>query len=186
MQTLAPDGVDVTSAPLDREFEELFHAHYPLVYRTAYSVTGSREDAEDVVQTIFLRLYQHGGLRGLRENPKAYLYRAAVNAAVSVVRSRRRHIFTDDDTELDRPVEGGLPGSASGSILQGRFIEAIAQLSPSAVEILILRYEHHYSDAEIARLLGTSRSAIAVRLFRARARLKRLMRILPEKGGEKV
>jgi DNA-directed RNA polymerase specialized sigma24 family protein len=40
---------------------------------------------------------------------------------------------------------------------------------------LILRYEHDYSDAEIAKLLGTSRSAIAVRLFRARARLKKFM-----------
>jgi DNA-directed RNA polymerase specialized sigma24 family protein len=42
--------------------------------------------------------------------------------------------------------------------------------------VLILRYEHNYSDAEIARLLGKSRGAVALMLYRARARLKRLLR----------
>ena len=162
-----------TLEPLEQEFEQLFHEHYPLIYRTAFSVTGSREDAEDVVQTIFLRLYRRGAWSGLKDNPKAYLYRAAVNAAVSVMRSKRRHILTGDDSELDRPVEAARPESESG--LRGPFLEALSQLSPQAVEILILRYEHHYSDAEIAKLLGTSRSSIAVRLFRARRRLKKFM-----------
>jgi DNA-directed RNA polymerase specialized sigma24 family protein len=44
------------------------------------------------------------------------------------------------------------------------------------VEVLVLRYEHDYSDAEIARLLGKSRGAVALTLFRARARLKKLLR----------
>lgn len=61
------------------------------------------------------------------------------------------------------------------SVLRREFLDAVAGLSPSAVQILILRYEHNYSDAEIAKLLGTSRSAIAVRLYRARKRLKRFM-----------
>jgi RNA polymerase sigma-70 factor (ECF subfamily) len=161
--------LNVSNEALEQEFEQLFHEHYPMVYRTAYS----REDAEDVVQTIFLRLYRRGELSAVKENPKAYLYRAAVNTAVSVVRSRRRHVLTDDPAELDRPVEATT--STEEPALQGQFLEAIAQLNPSAIEILILRYEHHYSDAEIAKLLGTSRGAIAVRLFRARARLKKFM-----------
>jgi len=165
--------VDVSNDALTQEFEQLFHDHYPLVYRTAYSVTGSREDAEDVVQTIFLRLYRGGELSRLKQNPTAYLYRAAVNAGVSVVRSRRRHVLTDDPGKLDKPVEAKT--SSQNPAFQNQFLDAIAQLNPSAIEILILRYEHHYSDAEIAKLLGTSRGAIAVRLFRARARLKKFM-----------
>jgi RNA polymerase sigma factor (sigma-70 family) len=165
--------LDVTQKPLEQGFEQLFHEHHPLVYRTAYSVTGSREDAEDVAQTIFLKVYKRGGWSRLKENPKAYLYRAAVNEALSVIRSRRRQILTDDPNELDRAVEPA--ASAVGDTLQQQFREALAGLGPSAVEIVILRYEHNYSDAEIARLLGTSRSAIAVRLFRARARLRKFM-----------
>ena len=77
----------VINGPWDQDFEQLFHEHYSLVYRTAYSVTGNREDAVDAVQTIFLRLYRQGELSGLRENPKPYLYRAAVNAAVWFLRA---------------------------------------------------------------------------------------------------
>jgi RNA polymerase sigma-70 factor (ECF subfamily) len=159
-----------TLEPLEQEFEQLFHEHYPLIYRTAYSVTGSREDAEDVVQTIFLRLYRRKDWSALKVNPKGYLYRAAVNAALSVMRSKRRHVLTGNESELDRPVE---QAPSEEPILKGRFFEALAQLTPQALEILILRYKHNYSDAEIAKLLGTSRSAIAVRLFRARRRLRK-------------
>ena len=60
--------------------------------------------------------------------------------------------------------------------LRARLVEAIAQLNPRAVEMIILRYEHDTSEAEIGRLLGTSRAVVAVTLFRARARLKKLLK----------
>jgi RNA polymerase sigma factor (sigma-70 family) len=55
-------------------------------------------------------------------------------------------------------------------------MDAIAQLNPSVVEILILRYAHDYTDAQIAQMLRKSRGTIAVTLYRARVRLKKLMR----------
>lgn len=69
---------DVTNKPLEQGFEQLFDEHYPLIYRTAYSVTGSREDAEDIVQTIFLRLYRRGAWTSLNENPKAFTERPSM------------------------------------------------------------------------------------------------------------
>jgi len=72
------------------------------------------------------------------------------------------------------------PGAAAGTIfddeLRSRLREAIGQLKPVAAEILLLRYAHDYSDAEIARMLGVSRGAIALKLFRLRARLKNVLR----------
>ena len=76
-----------TENPLDPEFDRLFRDHYALVYRTAYSITGRAEDAEDVVQTIFLRLIRREFPPDLKKNPKAYLYRAAFNVSLSVMRS---------------------------------------------------------------------------------------------------
>ena len=165
---------NVTTDPLAQEFEDLFREHYPLVHRTAYSVTGSLEDAEDAVQTLFLRLIRRGLPPGFNSNPKAYLYRAAVNIALDAVRSRRRHILTSDTERLDVPDEAGRPNPESA--IQGPLVDAIAQLNPRAVEMLILCYEHHYSDAEIGKLLGKSRGVVAVTLYRARARLKKLLR----------
>lgn len=58
-----------------REFEGLFREHYQLVYRTAYGVTGRAEDAEDVLQTVFLKLLRRGHSPDLYKNTKGYLYR---------------------------------------------------------------------------------------------------------------
>jgi RNA polymerase sigma factor (sigma-70 family) len=70
---------------------------------------------------------------------------------------------------------GSVAGIEPAEELHRKLYEAIAQLNPKAASILILRYLHNYSDADIAKLLGTSRGVIAVTLYRSRARLKKLM-----------
>jgi RNA polymerase sigma-70 factor (ECF subfamily) len=73
---------EVTNNQWTQEFEKLFTEYSQLVYRTAYGVTGNAEDAEDVLQTIFLRLVRREVPPNLKNNPKAYLYRAAVNVYI--------------------------------------------------------------------------------------------------------
>lgn len=73
-----------------QNFDEIYRDHAPLVYRTAWGVLGSREDAEDVVQTVFLKLLQRESPVEIRTNPGGYLYRAAVNAALDILKARRR------------------------------------------------------------------------------------------------
>jgi len=157
---------------LANDCEELFRDHHALVYRTAYSVTGSRHDAEDVLQTIFLRLLRRVP-PDFDRNPKGYLYRAAINLSLNIVRARRREAPADGLERLPAPVD--VTPAASDDPARRGLLTAIAQLKPRAVEILILRYEHDYSDAQIAQMLGTSRGTIAVTLFRTRARLKKLL-----------
>jgi RNA polymerase sigma factor (sigma-70 family) len=163
--------------PLAEDLEDAFREHSRLVYRTAYSVTASAQDAEDVVQTLFLQLLRRGLPPAFNENPKGYLYRAAVNLSLNAVKSRRRQAVAVDPEKLE--VADNEPDgreAAAKDELQARLIDAIATLNPRAVEMLILRYEHDTSEAEIGRLLGTSRAVVAVTLFRARARLKKLLR----------
>jgi RNA polymerase sigma-70 factor (ECF subfamily) len=158
---------------LNQEFEELVQEHYQMAYHTAYAVLGRAEDAEDVAQTIFLRLLHHVASREAKRQPRAYIYKAAVNESLNIIRSRKNQILTDEaDHFAAQP-----SSSQSAEELHDRLYAAIAKLSPSAAEILILRYVHKYSDAEIAKLLGTSRGTIAVSLYRSRARLKKLMRV---------
>jgi RNA polymerase sigma factor (sigma-70 family) len=147
------------------------------VYRTAYSVTGRAHDAEDVLQTLFLRLLRRGFPPEFQKNPNGYLYRAAVNLSLNIVKSRQRHASAADPAQLELVVTTPETGDAIFDTDQRtRLVAAIAQLNPRAVEMLILKYEHDASDAEIGRLLGTSRGVVAVTLFRARARLKKLLR----------
>jgi RNA polymerase sigma-70 factor (ECF subfamily) len=170
MPTAVPD-MNVVALP--SELEELFREHHQLIYRTAYSVTGSRHDAEDVLQTVFLRLLRRGLPRDFSRNPQGYLYRAAVNLSLNTVRTRNRQQLVGGVERLLASVPAA--GSSTDDGLQRSLLDAIAQLKPRAVEILILRYEHDYSDAEIAKTLGTSRGTIAVGLYRTRARLKKLL-----------
>src|SRR6185295_15162626 len=83
---------DVTRTPLMQELDRMFREYHQLIYRTAYGVTGSREDAQDIVQTIFLRLLRREFQRDLKTNPKAYLYRAAVNLSLTTIQKRQRHV----------------------------------------------------------------------------------------------
>src|SRR4030095_14298571 len=125
-------------------------------------VTGSPQDAEDIVQSLFLQLLRLGFPGGLKDNPKAYLYRATINLSLNVVKSRRRHVPIEDPERLKARTDVGT--AESDELAQRRLIDALAQLSPKAVEILVLRYKHNYSDAEIGKLLGKSRGVIAVTL----------------------
>jgi RNA polymerase sigma-70 factor (ECF subfamily) len=160
--------------PALQEFGQIFQEHYDLIYRTAYSITRAPEDAEDVVQTIFLRLLRRESLPDLTTNPKGYFYRAAVNLSLKTIRSRQRHVLTGGSEEFE---SAGDPGNSDGSEeLDRELWKAIAELNESAAQILILRYIHGYSLAGIAKLLGTSSSTVAVSLFRSRTRLKKLIR----------
>ena len=159
------------------EFETIFNDHAGFIYRTAYGITGSQADAEDIVQTIFIQLLQR--FPPEFRNPRAYLYRAAVNSSLNLIRRRRNEVLVNsveyfekssclDDGDLETEVR--------------QLYEAISELRPAAAEIVILRYMHHKSDAEIAHMLGKSRGTIALKLFRSRARLKKL---LLAKSGDK-
>ena len=174
------EKLDKTGTPLTQEFEDLFREHYQLVYRTACTVTGSPEDAEDVLQTIFLRLLRRAVPPDFRQNPKGYFYRAAVNLSLNTIRLRNKQVLTGDAEVF----EGYPPTDSSGvdAGIHKRLLEGIATLSPRSVEILILRYVHDYTESEIATLLRRSRGTIAVTLFRSRARLRKLLR----SSGERV
>ena len=154
-----------------RQFETIFKAHAQLMYRTAYGVLGTHHDAEDVVQTIFLRLIRQQFPPDLERNPEAYLYRAAVNASLSTIRNRRHEVLVESWHELE---QAG-PTDSDSDERHRLLYEAIAELKPEAAQIVILRYIHNKSDSEIARMLGVSRGAVALKLFRSRMKLRKLL-----------
>jgi RNA polymerase sigma-70 factor (ECF subfamily) len=162
----------IERSPWAEELERVFEEHYQLVYRTARSLTGNSQDAEDVLQTIFLRLLTCEIPPDLKKDPEPYLYRAAFNLSMNVIRSRQRQVLTDDFKPFET-IQAATTNDTEEN--DSRLHRAIAQLNPAAAQIVILRYVHNKNLAEIARLMGTTRSTVAVSLFRSRSRLKRLM-----------
>src|SRR5204862_1448106 len=80
------------------EIERIFRDHHGMVFRAAYRITGNPSDAEDVLQTVFLRLVRRDADADAVENVASYLHRAAVNSALDLMRSRTnaRSVPLDD------------------------------------------------------------------------------------------
>ena len=165
-----------TGRPLPEDFEKIFKEHHELVYRAAYRITGSSEDAEDVLQTLFLRLLRREMLPDLERNPKAYLHRAAINIGLDIVRQRGRHVRPEDFEEQLEDRRPGPDRQHHGSQIQDNLRAALAELTPRDAEIFVLRYVEGYDNADIARIIGTSRGTVAVLLFRSRSRLKKSLK----------
>jgi RNA polymerase sigma-70 factor, ECF subfamily len=161
------------------ELGKLFQAHHGIVLRAAYRITGSATDAEDVLQTVFLRLLRRPADSPVMENVPGYLHRAAVNAALDLVRNRRE----GQQVPLDAHAPYLAEGSATAPDRQQEAREmrelvrrAVARLAPRAAEIFALHYFEGYSNPEIARLLDLSPASVAVTLHRTRARLQEEIR----------
>jgi RNA polymerase sigma-70 factor (ECF subfamily) len=164
-----------TAAAAPPDLGKIFAEHHRRVIRAAYRVTGNMEDAEDVLQTVFMRLARREGGSPLSNSLGSYLHRAAINAALDLVRSRRaaRKTALED-------VEPVLAGDATKQPDRAQRAEEIRELiriglgkaSPKAAEIFVLRYFEGYGNHEIAKMLGTSRSTVNVILHRTRQSLR--------------
>jgi len=157
------------------ELERAFRAHHSLVFRTAYRITGNPGDAEDVLQTVFLRLIRRGRNADPLENPESYLRRAAINAALDVIRSRQ----ADQTVPLPEDSSGLTPterARADVSGLRQALTRAMGQLKPRPAEIFALRFLEGLSNRQIAQMLGISQVLVAVTVHRTRLQLRKELR----------
>ena len=158
------------------ELEILFEAHHARVFRTAHRITGSAADAEDVLQTVFLRLVKSGDSHDIAPHAEAYLSRAAINASLDLMRSRSRARsvgLADVDAENFESSLRSPEDQHTDRELQVLIRQAVARLGKTAGEMFALRYYEGYDNQEIAKLLGTSQMVVGVVLHRARTKLKK-------------
>jgi RNA polymerase sigma-70 factor (ECF subfamily) len=149
------------------EFDRVFRAYHALVFRAAYRITGNAADAEDVSQTVFLRVFRRGEHGDVLENEESYLRRAAINSALDVIRSRQ----ADRTVKLSElPAE---PVNNDPRELRQALSRALAQLKPRSAEIFALRFLEGFSNPQIARMLGISQVLVAVIVHRTRQQLRK-------------
>ena len=138
------------------------------VWRLALAQTGSKEDAEDVYQDVFLRLAQSATEFSSQEHLKAWLLLVAVNRCHDVARLRSRRPAVPLDS---MPFEPSDAGPLSPDEVRALW-EAVGELPESMRVVIHLYYQEGYSGKEIAGLLGLEPSTVRTRLQRARAQLK--------------
>ena len=170
----------------DRDaFGTLVERYQDRVYNTLLRVLGSRDDALDVVQEALVQAYVK--LDSFRGEAKFYtwLYRIAMNLALSKRRRRRSTVSIEEIRERvgEEPVsnqpspESGLIGQEQAATVQ----RALTALGDEHCQILVLREMENYSYEEIVKILKLPLGTVRSRLFRARSELKeKLKELMPD------
>ena len=176
-----PESVGFSVDNLERVFRESHAA----VFRAAYRVTGNASDAEDALQTVFLRLLKRDAAADAVENMPSFLRRAAVNAALDIVRSRQgiRNIPLDElEPVLAEPAHRRPDRLQASSEIRDWLRGALARLNPRIAQMFALRFFEGKDNPEIARLFNTTPGSVEVTISRTRDRLEKEYRVY--QGGE--
>ena len=159
------------------EFRALVAPHLAALFRSAYRLTGNRSDAEDVVQEVCVRAYTHlASLRTL-EQPKSWLLKIAFRVFVDGARRRSRSPVhaSGEDFDSTRSSEEPTPEErAEAELAERRLLAAFAKLDREQRALLALQVEG-YTLAELETMTALSADVLKARLYRARARLGKLL-----------
>ena len=158
--------IEMTSTPVPSGFAGLYERHYAAVFRAALRVTGSPADAEDVLQTVFLRVLARSDHDAAGGASPAYFRRAAVNASVDLLRRRA--------VRAETAFEDGAPHAAVEPtlLLKEQLRRAVATLDNEDAALFLLRYVEGLSNQELADEFQLEKNNVAVRLHRIRLRLQ--------------
>lgn len=168
-------------------FEVLVKAYEPRLLAFMARVTGQRDVAQEIAQDAFVKAYFKIGTFGFRCSFYTWLCEIAINKFLDWRKQRRRwfrkHALTDF-TEPHAPPDGSQsPSERAASRETGRIVrDAIARLSPDHQRVLLLREFQGASYEEIAAAMRCSVGTVESRLFRARQRLKEILKPWMEKN----
>jgi len=167
--------IDACRAGRSGAFDVIVERHRRSVYQLCYRFVGNHEDASDLSQDVFLRVYRGmGSFRG-GSSFATWLYRIGVNACLNRVAAKkpvtegldaRQHV----DTRTESPSERVLREERGARVRR-----AITQLPPKQRATLVLRMYEELSHEEIAEVLGSSVGAVKANFFHALGNLKRLL-----------
>jgi RNA polymerase sigma-70 factor (ECF subfamily) len=166
----------------DRPFQELFRRYQSVVWRVCYSTMRNRQDAEDLTQDVFFKVYRSLPQFEGRSSFKTWLYRVAINTCQNEIRRRGRRP-QEAETEMQTIAEIMPSGQSVEKAYQAQhkrevLAEALANLDSGASEILYLKDMEERPYNEIAALLDIGVSAAKMRVQRARLALQAQYRLL--------
>ena len=152
---------------LDRgEAERLVHAYSDLILRLSYTYLKSTDDAQDICQTVFLKLLQKPQAFSSPEHEKAWIIRTTINACKDYLKSAhfRRTVALDEAAAVAAP-----------PVPDTEVLDALKRLPEQYRISLYLFYYEEYSAKEIAQVMGKSEANITQYLSRGRRKLRTLL-----------
>ena len=185
---VAPTAERAAVAP-SQTFDEIFRQYQHPIYNYVLRLMGNPEEAYDLTQDVFVKAFRAIDRTTPDLNVSAWLYRIATNACLDQLRRRRiirwQSLTAVMELVTSRQVTWRTPEREA---LRGETVDLVRatldRMSPKYRTALVLREYQDLSCAEIAEILGTTRSAVKSLLYRARAEFRRVYCALDGDGGE--
>ncbi len=156
----------------EKEFNELFERYRRRVYASAYRMTGNREDALDVVQEVFVKVYQNlARLRGVRSQA-AWIRRVTNNICIDRIRRKERRVVRRAGA-LERRPERDPADALHEKEIRVCVEDALDRLSPIHRAAILLWWQNDLSYKQIAEVMGCSVGTVMSRLHYARRYMRR-------------
>ncbi len=146
--------------------EYLAETYADAILRLSYTYLKNTHDAQDICQTVFIKLLTEPREFESREHERAYVLRMAANACKDLLKSPWRKRTCGLESCMEVPA----PEAADGSLLA-----AVNDLPPHYRAVIYLYYYEGYQAAEIGAILGVPTATVHTRLVRGRARLRKLL-----------
>ena len=168
LHLVAVPGEEVLAAAEARPFEDFFRSEKEGLYRTLCFVTRNRHEAEELTQDAFVRVLERWERVSRLDDPRAYLYRTAMNA----FRSRYRRALLAAKRTL-----GAIPPDDAIAAVDERdvAVRALAALSPRQRAAVVLIDVLGFPSKDAGRMLGIRPSTVRMHASRAHAALKEAM-----------
>lgn len=168
-----------------RAFEQIVLQTERAVYNLALSIVKKKEDAEDVTQETYLRLWRAASEIKLESSLKLYILRTARNLALDLIRKNLKRdeidtVILDAEGEFEIDIADDSPDSRPDEsylhkIEKEVVRQSIEELPSAAREMIVLRDIEGLSYTEIAEMLGLAEGTLKSKLFRARERLRKII-----------
>lgn len=163
-----------------KAFAELVARYQRPIYNAAFWILRSADDANDVAQTVFLRVAERLDEFDSQYRFFSWLYRIAVNESLNMRRRTSRDEPLEDDAELPDPQNGDPESRVGNAQLVSRIRTAVMSMGTNDRLVLSLRHFSECSYQQIAEILDVDEKTVKSRLFEARQRLRVLLQDLKD------
>ncbi|MBL6444802.1 RNA polymerase sigma-70 factor [Fulvivirga sp. 29W222] len=143
-----------------QEFETLFHAYHKELCELAYNIVGDADEAKDIVQDVFLKLWKNRDKLDFQQQIKHYLFKATSHTSLNHLRSSKKIVKLDQNTAIEEVVSPVQTEPTNNHELEVRVREAIDKLPPKCKTIYLLSRQEGMKYKEIADVLELSHKTV--------------------------
>lgn len=151
---------------------DLFHAHFSMMVHAAARIVQDGTVAEDLVQDIFIKLYEQAATLEIRGSVGAYLRRMAVNKAIDHYRKESKRHKVDIDQQFDLSAREEADQDLDLADTKAAIKAAIASLPQQCRVVFLLKRKEHMTNKEVAEYLGISVKTVENQVTKAMKRLR--------------